>query len=75
MILSVFTRWTSRARLAKARRAYDHARAEYRAAEDRQDTRRMGEATRPLQVAHYELMAAEAACLPKPEPMPRGVAR
>lgn len=37
--------------------------------------RNWARATRPLQVAHYELMAAEAACLPKPEPMPRGVAR
>lgn len=75
MILSAFTRWSSRARLAKARRAFSAARAEWKAAYDRQDTRRMHEAHGRLLSANHELMAAEAACLPKPEPMPRGVAR
>lgn len=75
MILSAFTRWTNRARLAKARREFGAARAEWNAAHDRQDTRRMHEAHARLLRANHELMAAEAACLPKPEPMPRGVAR
>ena len=75
MILSTFTRWSSRARLAKARRAFSVARTEWNAAQERQDCRRMHEAHGVLLRANHELMAAEAACLPKSEPMPRGVAR
>ena len=76
MILAAFTRWAARSRLDKARRAYAQALARYKAADDRQDTRKMHEATRPLQMAHYALMDAERAALPKqpllPTPTPEG---
>lgn len=75
MILSLFTQWSKRARLATARRAYAQALAAYKAADDRQDTRAMGQATRPLQFAHRELMQAELAVLPRPAPMTRSAAR
>lgn len=75
MILSLFTQWAKRARLAKARRAYAQALSAYKAADDRQDTRAMGQATRPLQSAHRELMQAELAVLPRPAPMTRSAAR
>lgn len=61
----------ARSRLHKARRAYDVARAEYQAADIRQDTRRMHDATGPLQAAHRALLAAEIAAKPIPYPMPR----
>lgn len=75
MILAAFTRWSARTRLDKARRAYAAALARYKAADDRQDCRRMGEATRPLQLAHRALMDAERAALPRPAPLVRGAAR
>ena len=75
MILAAFTRWSSRTRLDKARRAYAQALARYKAADDRQDSRKMGEATAPLQQAHRALMRAELAALPRPAPLQRGAAR
>lgn len=71
MILAAFTRWSARTRLDKARRAYGAAQAEWRAAEDRQDTRRMHDAHARLLSTNHARMAAEAACLPKPQPLPR----
>lgn len=75
MILSLFIQWSNRARLAKARRAYTQALAAYKAADDRRDTRKMHEATRPLQSALRELMQAELSALPRPAPMTRGPTR
>lgn len=59
MILSAFTRWTNRARLAKARREFGAARAEWNAAHDRQDTRRMSAAAKILRTANWSLIKAE----------------
>lgn len=70
MILTAFTRWTNRARLATARRAYAQARAEWKAAFDRQDCRRMHDAGNAMRRTNAALMAAEAAALPKQPPLP-----
>lgn len=75
MILAAFTRWSARSRLDKARRAYAQALARYKAADDRQDARKMHEATAPPQLAHRALMQAELAALPRPAPLVRGAAR
>ena len=61
----------ARSRLTKDRKAYAAALAEYRAADARQDTRRMHQATGPLQTAHRAFLAAEIAARPLPHPMPR----
>lgn len=75
MILAAFTRWSARSRLDKARRAYAQALARYKAADERQDTRKMHEATAPLQLAHRALMKTELAALSRPAPLMRGAAR
>ena len=75
MILAAFTRWSARSRLDKARRAYAAALARYKAADERQDMRKMHEATLPLQQAHRVLIEAELAALPRPSPLLRGAAR
>jgi len=74
MILSLFTQWAKRARLATARRAYAQARAEWKAAFDRQDCRRMHDAGIAMRRTNAALMAAEAAALPKQPllPTPKG---
>lgn len=74
MILAAFTRWSARSRLDKARRAYAHARAEWSAAFDRQDCRRMHDAGNAMRRTNAALMAAEAAALPKQPllPTPKG---
>ena len=51
----------ARRRLIAARAAYLAAKRAYEAADIRQDTRRMHEATVPLQAAHREYLAAEIA--------------
>ena len=74
MILAAFTRWSARTRLHKARRAYSQARAEWKAAFDRQDCRRMHDAGNAMRRTNAALMAAEAAALPKQPllPTPKG---
>ena len=69
-MIAALRRLAARSRLFKARRAYAAALAEYKAADDRQDTRRMHAATGPLQEAHRALLAAERDALPRPERLP-----
>jgi hypothetical protein len=47
-------------RLASARAAFQRAQSEYRAAEARQDTRKMGEAAARLRAANKALLSVEA---------------
>lgn len=70
-ITALLRRHEAKVRLRQADARYEAARAEWRAARDRQDTRRMNAASSALRVAHYELLAAEAACLPRPAPLAR----
>ncbi|GEM_PF-2595096 len=69
-MIAALRRLAARSRLIKAKRAYAAAYAEYKAADERQDTRRMHAATGPLQAAHRALMAAERAALPRPDRLP-----
>lgn len=59
-----------RTRVTRAKAAFRAAQAEYRTAENRQDTRRMSIAAANLRAANTELMAAEKAALPKPAHLP-----
>lgn len=56
-----FRTFRARRRLVAARAAYLAAKRAYEAADIRQDTRRMHDATGPLQAAHREYLAAEIA--------------
>lgn len=60
----------SRNRVVRAKAAFEAARAEHQMAERSQDTRRMSIAAANLRAANTELMAAEAAALPKPAHLP-----
>lgn len=69
-MIAAFRRLAARSRLIKAKRAYATALSNYKAADDRQDTRAMHAATAPLQAAHKALLAAERDALPRPERLP-----
>ena len=60
-MIHILTRWKAKHTLSKAQQAYNKARKEWDAAQDRQDTRRMSIAAADLRQAMSDLLRAEGA--------------